>query len=64
MDEDQYLALGIILTVFGMMFLCGLTYLYFTIKDCLSNKRVNTVQNISNTQNTSNMNESVYEEIL
>ena len=53
MDEDHYLALGMILIVFGMMFICG-----------LNNRLINTVQNTMNTQNTSNINENVYEAIL
>jgi len=56
MDEDQYLAIGVILIIFGIMFICAVTYLYFIIKDCLNNR--------SNIKNIPNIAENMYEEIM
>ena len=62
MDEDRSLALGVISIFFGMMFICFVTYLFYTIKDCIYN-RLN-IQDRPNLANRPNTEENVYEEIV
>jgi hypothetical protein len=65
MDEDQNLAIGVISILFGMMFICFVTYLFYIIKDCIYNRQnIQGRSNLSNASNRPNTDENVYEEIV
>jgi hypothetical protein len=62
MDEDRSLALGVISIIFGAMFICFVTYLFYAIKNCIYDRP--NIQDRPVLPNRPNTEENVYIEIV